>query len=34
VTKDRSEDWPDLSKLEVADRLGQRIAAHFGRVHA
>jgi phosphopantothenoylcysteine decarboxylase/phosphopantothenate--cysteine ligase len=34
VTQDRSEDWPDLSKLEVADRLGQRIAAHFGRVHA
>jgi phosphopantothenoylcysteine decarboxylase/phosphopantothenate--cysteine ligase len=38
VARDRSEDWPDLSKLEVADRLGQRIAAHFakntGRVHA
>jgi len=34
VTQNQSEDWPDLSKLEVADRLGQRIAAHFGRVHA
>jgi phosphopantothenoylcysteine decarboxylase / phosphopantothenate---cysteine ligase len=34
VTEARNEDWPDLSKLEVADRLGQRIAAHFGRVHA
>jgi phosphopantothenoylcysteine decarboxylase/phosphopantothenate--cysteine ligase len=34
VTHDRSEDWPDLSKLEVADRLGQRIAAHFGRINA
>jgi phosphopantothenoylcysteine decarboxylase/phosphopantothenate--cysteine ligase len=38
VARDRNEDWPDLSKLEVADRLGQRIAAHFakvtGRVHA
>jgi phosphopantothenoylcysteine decarboxylase/phosphopantothenate--cysteine ligase len=34
VTGDGSEDWPDLSKLEVADRLGQRIAAHFGRTDA
>jgi phosphopantothenoylcysteine decarboxylase/phosphopantothenate--cysteine ligase len=34
VTENQSEDWPDLSKLEVADRLGQRIAAHFGRSHA
>ena len=39
VTHESSEDWPDLSKSEVADRLGQRIAAHFsakniGRVHA
>jgi len=34
VTQGSSEDWPDLSKSEVADRLGQRIAAHFGRTHA
>lgn len=34
VTGDGSEDWPDLSKVEVADRLGQRIAAHFGRTDA
>ncbi len=34
VTPTQSEDWPDLSKLEVADRLGLRIAAHFGRTHA
>jgi phosphopantothenoylcysteine decarboxylase/phosphopantothenate--cysteine ligase len=34
VTADWNEDWPELSKLEVADRLGQRIAAHFGRAHA
>jgi phosphopantothenoylcysteine decarboxylase/phosphopantothenate--cysteine ligase len=38
VTHESSEDWPDLSKSEVADRLGQRIAAHFakdlGRAHA
>jgi phosphopantothenoylcysteine decarboxylase / phosphopantothenate---cysteine ligase len=39
VTHENSEDWPDLSKSEVADRLGQRIAAHFsakniGRAHA
>jgi phosphopantothenoylcysteine decarboxylase/phosphopantothenate--cysteine ligase len=33
VTHDRSEDWPDLSKLEVADRLGRQIAAHFGRIN-
>jgi phosphopantothenoylcysteine decarboxylase/phosphopantothenate--cysteine ligase len=31
VTEQNSEDWPELSKLEVADRLAQRIAAHFGR---
>jgi phosphopantothenoylcysteine decarboxylase/phosphopantothenate--cysteine ligase len=23
------EDWPKLSKREVADRLAERIAAHF-----
>jgi phosphopantothenoylcysteine decarboxylase/phosphopantothenate--cysteine ligase len=34
VTQNQSEDWPDLSKLEVAERLGLRIAAHFGRAHA
>ncbi len=34
VTSNSDEDWPDLSKLEVADRLGRRIAAHFGRSHA
>ena len=31
VTQDRSEDWPELTKSAVADRLAQRIAAHFGR---
>jgi len=31
VTKETSEDWPDLSKSEVADRLGQRIAAYFAK---
>jgi len=31
VTEKNSEDWPDLTKVEVADRLGLRIAAHFGR---
>jgi phosphopantothenoylcysteine decarboxylase/phosphopantothenate--cysteine ligase len=34
VTHGQSEDWPDLSKSEVADRLGRRIAAHGGRTHA
>jgi phosphopantothenoylcysteine decarboxylase/phosphopantothenate--cysteine ligase len=34
VTGDASEDWPELSKHEVAERLGQRIALHFGRKHA
>jgi len=33
VTAESSEDWPDLSKIEVADRLGARIAVHFGRSH-
>lgn len=31
VTPDGNEDWPNLSKAEVADRLGRRIAQHFGR---
>jgi phosphopantothenoylcysteine decarboxylase/phosphopantothenate--cysteine ligase len=31
VTQDHSEDWPELSKSEVADRLAQHIAVHFGR---
>jgi phosphopantothenoylcysteine decarboxylase/phosphopantothenate--cysteine ligase len=31
VTRDASEDWPTLSKPEVAERLGRQIAAHFGR---
>ncbi|HVZ00323.1 MAG TPA: bifunctional phosphopantothenoylcysteine decarboxylase/phosphopantothenate--cysteine ligase CoaBC [Dongiaceae bacterium] len=31
VTQSGSEDWPSLSKLEVADRLGRKIAEHFGR---
>jgi phosphopantothenoylcysteine decarboxylase/phosphopantothenate--cysteine ligase len=31
VTAESNEDWPDLTKIEVADRLGRRIAAHFGR---
>jgi phosphopantothenoylcysteine decarboxylase/phosphopantothenate--cysteine ligase len=31
VTKETNEDWPDLSKSEVADRLGQRIAAYFAK---
>jgi phosphopantothenoylcysteine decarboxylase/phosphopantothenate--cysteine ligase len=31
VTNGGSEDWPSLSKLEVADRLGRKIAEHFGR---
>jgi phosphopantothenoylcysteine decarboxylase/phosphopantothenate--cysteine ligase len=31
VSESGSEDWPTLSKLEVADRLGRKIAAHFGR---
>src|SRR5262249_35583132 len=34
VTTESSEDWPDLSKIEVADRLGQRIATHFGRAQS
>ena len=25
------EDWPTLSKTEVAERLAQRIAQHFGK---
>ena len=37
VTQSGGEDWPDLTKNEVADRLGQRIAVHFakhlGRAH-
>jgi phosphopantothenoylcysteine decarboxylase/phosphopantothenate--cysteine ligase len=31
VTGESSEDWPDLRKTEVAERLVHRIAAHFGR---
>ncbi len=31
VTQSGSEDWPNLSKREVADRLGRKIAEHFGR---
>jgi phosphopantothenoylcysteine decarboxylase/phosphopantothenate--cysteine ligase len=31
VTAEGSEDWPELSKSEVADRLGHKIAEHFGR---
>jgi phosphopantothenoylcysteine decarboxylase/phosphopantothenate--cysteine ligase len=31
VTQNGSEDWPSLSKLEVANRLGHKIAEHFGR---
>jgi phosphopantothenoylcysteine decarboxylase/phosphopantothenate--cysteine ligase len=31
VTAGGSEDWPNLSKREVADRLGRKIAEHFGR---
>ena len=30
VTKEGSEPWPRLSKSEVAQRLADRIAAHFG----
>jgi len=30
VTKEGSEPWPRLSKTEVAQRLADRIAAHFG----
>jgi phosphopantothenoylcysteine decarboxylase/phosphopantothenate--cysteine ligase len=33
VTEARSEDWPDLTKSEVAERLAARIAVHFGRAH-
>jgi phosphopantothenoylcysteine decarboxylase/phosphopantothenate--cysteine ligase len=31
VTQGGREDWPSLSKTEVADRLGRKIAEHFGR---
>jgi phosphopantothenoylcysteine decarboxylase/phosphopantothenate--cysteine ligase len=31
ITATATEDWPELSKAEVADRLGDRIAQHFGR---
>jgi phosphopantothenoylcysteine decarboxylase/phosphopantothenate--cysteine ligase len=31
VTQGGREDWPSLSKTEVADRLGCKIAEHFGR---
>ena len=31
VTPGGREDWPSLSKAEVADRLGRKIAEHFGR---
>jgi phosphopantothenoylcysteine decarboxylase / phosphopantothenate---cysteine ligase len=31
ITQSGSEDWPSLSKREVAERLGRRIAEHFGR---
>ena len=31
VTAGGNEDWPNLSKPEVADRLGRKIAEHFGR---
>jgi phosphopantothenoylcysteine decarboxylase/phosphopantothenate--cysteine ligase len=38
VTQESHEDWPDLSKHEVADRLAERIVAHFAkdpeRLHA
>jgi phosphopantothenoylcysteine decarboxylase / phosphopantothenate---cysteine ligase len=33
VTQSGSEAWPTLSKLEVADRLGRKIAEHLGRLH-
>jgi phosphopantothenoylcysteine decarboxylase/phosphopantothenate--cysteine ligase len=33
VTQNGNEDWPSLSKAEVADRLGRKIAQHFGRAH-
>jgi phosphopantothenoylcysteine decarboxylase / phosphopantothenate---cysteine ligase len=31
VTAGASEDWPESSKLDVAERLGRRIATYFGR---
>jgi phosphopantothenoylcysteine decarboxylase/phosphopantothenate--cysteine ligase len=31
LAADRDEDWPTLSKIELAERLGQRIARHFDR---
>jgi len=34
VTQNGNEDWPSLSKAEVADRLGNKIAQHFGRATA
>jgi phosphopantothenoylcysteine decarboxylase/phosphopantothenate--cysteine ligase len=29
IAADRTEDWPTMSKIELADRLGQSIARHF-----
>jgi phosphopantothenoylcysteine decarboxylase/phosphopantothenate--cysteine ligase len=34
VTRDGIEDWPDMTKTEVAARLVARIARHFARVGA
>ncbi|HEY4164337.1 MAG TPA: bifunctional phosphopantothenoylcysteine decarboxylase/phosphopantothenate--cysteine ligase CoaBC, partial [Dongiaceae bacterium] len=31
IAAERTEDWPTLSKAELADRLGQSIARHFER---
>jgi phosphopantothenoylcysteine decarboxylase/phosphopantothenate--cysteine ligase len=33
IAADRVEDWPTLSKAELADRLGQSIARHFDRMN-
>ena len=30
VTADADEDWPRMSKADVAERLADRIVAHFG----
>jgi phosphopantothenoylcysteine decarboxylase/phosphopantothenate--cysteine ligase len=32
IAEDRVEDWPTLTKAELADRLGQSIARHFNRL--
>jgi phosphopantothenoylcysteine decarboxylase/phosphopantothenate--cysteine ligase len=32
IAEDRVEDWPTLTKAELADRLGQSVARHFDRL--